>query len=105
MEETEEYRKPEICKRLGIVEFAHYWMLQTDVEFRKQLYQFIVPLRSLYDNRQFLDQIDRMICYCELFREVQEAESLPIYIITIHTTESNKIDSIEVKEKELNKFY
>ena len=91
---------PEICKRLGIVEFSHCWMLQTDVEFRKELYQFIVPLRSAYDSSQFLYAYDRMQCYCEQFREIAECETIPTYIITIHTSEKNKIDSIEVKEKD-----
>jgi hypothetical protein len=97
--QTEENQRPEICKRLGIVEFTHYWLLQADIEMRKELYQFLVPIRSQYDNRLFLDSKDRMVCYCELFKELEECEIVPTYEIIIHAKD-NKIESIEVKEKE-----
>ena len=97
--ETEEKIIPEVCRKLGVVEFSHYWLLQSDVEFRKEFYQFIVPIRSMYDCTQFQQPIDRMLCYCEQFREIKESEKIPTYIVTIHTNKDRIIDSIEVKEK------
>jgi len=91
-----------LSNKFGIIEFGWHQFLRTsiDIKTRKAIYQDIIPIKSLYDNSQFMDAKDRMICYSELFREIKEGEKYPTYDITIQRFEDGSTKVIKVEERQ-----
>ena len=85
---------PKIANRFGMVKFSHYWLGKTDLEFRRKLYQVITPIRSLYDETQFQDAYDKMICYSELFEEIELGVRYPEYLVTIDNEDKITVQKV-----------
>jgi len=94
----------EFLNRFGIIKFPSYGFDKKTIELRKEIYKHITPIRSHIDESRFGAPVDKMICYYEGFREVEDGEITPEYMITVHTEEaSGETARITVEEIEWQK--
>lgn len=91
------------ANKLGIVKFAASVSRLTliDVELRHECIMVgIVPIRSTLNTDLHQQPTDDWLCYCDKFRELKEAEVIPIYEIEFER--KNNIVSVKsIIEKKL----
>jgi hypothetical protein len=87
----------EIITRLGVIEFSHFMMTMSSIKVRQAIYQYVVPLRSMYYD-QCRTAMDHIVCYSEHFRELAECEKIPTYKVTLNCDGFGVIIGVDFEE-------
>lgn len=99
--EFEQIKDPAIKNKIGFIKIAPIlFRTEGGVAILNALYKVVTPLRSISYDR-CIDACERMMCYCEQFREIEISERAPEYIATFTRSEDGTITLTDLKENEV----
>lgn len=101
---VKEIKDPAIKHKIGFIKInPRMFQTESGLATLNALYKVVTPLRSISYDR-CLDSYERMLCYCEQFREIDVSERAPEYIVTFTRNESGVIILTELKERNFNEI-